>query len=70
MPILHALFLQRQVSRNQWKNFCHSIKFGLDLNTGGGNLSKVNKIAALIGHCACAIWKNSACSIGHWIGGS
>ena len=34
-------------------------KFTLDLNTGGGDLTKVNRIAAVIGH-----WKNSACSVG------
>jgi len=43
---------------------CRSTKFALDINTGSGNLSGVNKLAALIGHCTCAAWKNSACSVG------
>jgi len=33
---------------------CCSTKFALDLNSGSGNLTEVNKIAALIDHCACA----------------
>jgi len=37
--------------------------FALDPSTGSENLSQVNKIDALIGHCTCAAWKNSACSI-------
>jgi len=45
-------------------SICCSIKFALDLNTGNGNLTEVNKIAALIGHRACAAWKNSARSDG------
>ena len=43
---------------------CRSTKFALDLNTGSRNLTGVNKIAALIGHCAVAAWKNSACNVG------
>jgi len=43
---------------------CHFTEFALDLNIGSGNLSKVNKITAMIGHCACAAWKNSADDIG------
>ena len=41
-----------------------SVKFALDLNTGSGNLTEVNKIAALIGHYPCAAWQNSACNDG------
>ena len=43
---------------------CCSIEFALDSNKGSENSSEVNKIAALIGHCACATWENSACSSG------
>ena len=42
---------------------CRSTKLALDLNIEGGNLSKENKIDALIGHCTCAAWKNSAHNI-------
>jgi len=43
---------------------CRSNKFAADLNTGSKILTEVNQIAVLIGHSACAAWKNSACSIG------
>jgi len=32
---------------------CRSPKFALDLSTGSGNLTEVNKIATHIGHRAC-----------------
>ena len=38
--------------------------FAPDLNTGSGNLSELNEIDVLIGHCTCAAWKNSAGSVG------
>ena len=47
-----------QPTTTQIRNW-HSTKFALDLNTG--NLTEVNKFAALIGHPA---WKNNAYSIG------
>jgi len=37
---------------------CQSTKFPPDLNTESENLTEVNKIVALIGHRACAAWKN------------
>jgi len=36
---------------------CCSTKFALDLNTKSGNLSEVNKIAALIGPCTLPLGK-------------
>ena len=53
---------KRQQMTTQIRN-CRSPKFALCLNTGSGNLTTVNKIAALIGHRACAAWKNS---VGSW----
>jgi len=44
---------KQQLMTTQIRN-CHSTKFALALNTVSRNLTKVNKIAALIGHCACA----------------
>jgi len=45
LPILWALFLQhkRQPMTTQIQN-CRSAKFALDLNTGSGNLTEVNKL--------------------------
>ena len=66
-PILHALFSSgsgKQQPMTMHIRICGSTKFALDLNTGNGNLSEVNKINALIGHRACATWKTSACSVG------
>ena len=69
VPILHALFLQRQPSgkrqpiTTQIRN-CGSTKSALDLNIGSGDLTEANEVAALIGHRAYAAWKNSACSVG------
>jgi len=34
-----------------WTLIYHSAKFALDLNAGGENLSEVNGIIAVIGHC-------------------
>jgi len=42
---------RQQPMTTQIRN-CRSTKFARNLNTGSGNLSAVNKIAALIGHCA------------------
>jgi len=47
---------KRQPMTTQFR-ICRSSKFVLDLNTGRGNLSGVNKIAALIDHYAFAAWK-------------
>jgi len=46
--------------------------FTLDPNSRSANLSEVNKIEALIGHCTCAAWKNSwlTAALCRWIGGS
>jgi len=46
-----------------------STKFVLDLNNESGNLSKVNKINALISLCAVSLGKKSVCSVdsqGHY----
>ena len=56
---------KRQPRTTRIRN-CRSTEFALDLNTGSGNLTEVNEIVAVISHCACAPWKNSACSIGSW----
>jgi len=43
---------KQQPMTTQIRN-CRSIKFARDLNTGSGNLTEVNKIAALIGWSLC-----------------
>ena len=56
---------KRQPMTTQIRN-CRFTKIALDLNTGSGNLTEVNKTVALIGHCAYANWKYNALS--HRIG--
>jgi len=60
---ISSAFGKRQPMTMQIRHY-YSIKFTLDLKTGSGYLTEVNVIAALIGHCACATWKNTACSVG------
>jgi len=63
---MYYFFSVRQATTNGNPDIriCHSTKFTLELNTGSGSLSEVNKITTLFSHCACAAWKNGACSVG------
>ena len=55
---------KRQPSVTTQIRICRPTNFALDLSTGSGNLSEVNKINTLIGHCTCAARENSAYSAG------
>jgi len=61
LPILHELFLQRHVNHVATHHKAYSTlplyKFAFDLNAGSGNITGVNKIVTLSGHCTCAAWK-------------
>jgi len=50
---------KRQLMTMQIRIF-RSTEFAFDLNTRREILSEVKNIVALIGHCACAGWRNSA----------